>query len=177
MSKKAIIVILIISVAINLATVITFVYFWTSRSRVEAPIGPRPPERFPEWHGGPLEKKLKLNKQQLERIRQVNEEIRVKAQPIHEELFKKRHELMSLIQDKDPDKEKIDALIQDIAMLQAAHDKEICIGLLKIKEVLKPEQRKKLGMLMQALINPQGHQPHNNRMPPLPKPPEPYQGR
>ena len=60
MSKKVILLILIISVAINLATVITFAYYWSSEHKQPRTHDPRFPGRFQEERRERLIKELNL---------------------------------------------------------------------------------------------------------------------
>jgi Spy/CpxP family protein refolding chaperone len=74
------------------------------------------------------------------------------VQPLREELFKKRQELMLLLRDEEMDREKADMLIGQIAAMQAEHDAQIFDHLLVMRKILTPEQRQRLGTLMYALL-------------------------
>jgi Spy/CpxP family protein refolding chaperone len=172
MSKKTFLIILIASVAINVATVVTFVYYLSNEHRTQHPIDPQHPDRFPQWHGGRLMKELNLNPQQIEVLKKVNEEIDISVRPIREELRVKRQELMSMVYDQKPDQERIDKLIKEIAALQAEHDARIFAGLMKVRDILTIEQRKQLGMLIHRMTGHDGPPgpPHEPGMPPGPPP-------
>lgn len=156
MSKKTILIILIASIAVNIATVITFVYYWTSEHKQVRFIDPQHPDRFPQWHGGRLVRELDLDPQQIETLKKVNEEIRISGYPIREKLHMKRQELMSMVHDQRHDQDRIDRLIKEIATLQAEHDTRIFTELMKIREILTPEQQDRLGMLIHSMIGPEG---------------------
>jgi len=165
MDKKVLVIILVISVAINAATLFTFGYFcWTRRAdpgRQE--LIHRPPMTH-DWQHTRIAKDLDLNKQQIEDIRGINEEIRNTMLPMREELFKKRQELMSLFNDKEPDMEHADLLLKEIAELQVQHDEQIFYRLVKIRDVLTPEQQEQLGGLLHEFIE-QGRPPEPPHMP------------
>jgi Spy/CpxP family protein refolding chaperone len=165
MDKKALVIILIISVAINAATLFTFGYFWWTRHT-----DPRRQEllhrsrMMHDWQHTRLAVDLDLNEQQIEEIRKINEGIRDAMWPIREELFEKRQELMSLLNDKEPNMEHADLLLKEIAELQVQHDEQIFYRLVKIRNVLTPEQQKQLGGLLYKFIE-QGRPPEPTHMP------------
>jgi len=153
MDKKVLAVILVISVAINVATVFTLGYFWWTRhTATEQEVLVRTPHMMHDWQQTRMAKELGLSDHQIEEMRKANEEMRMAMQPLREELFKKRQELMSLLRDEDLDREKAEMLIEQIAELQAKHDAQIFDRLLTMKGILTPEQRQRLGALMHALL-------------------------
>ena len=153
MDKKVLVVILVISVAINLATVFTLGYFWWTRhagARQELLV--RRPHMMHDWQQTRMVKELGLSDQQSEQVRKANDEMRSVMQPVREELFKKRQELMSLLRGEEIDRAQADMLIEQIAELQARHDAQIFDRLLVMKKILTPEQQQRLGALMHALL-------------------------
>lgn len=153
MDKKVLVVILVISVAINAATMFTLGYFWWTRhGDVDQKTLVHPPRMMHDWQQTRMAKELGLSHQQIEEMRKANEEMRIAMQPLREELFKKRQELMSLLRDEEMDRAKADLLIEQIAGLQAEHDAQIFDRLLVMKSILTPEQRQRLGTLMHALL-------------------------
>lgn len=153
MDKKVLVVILVISVAINLATVFTLGYFWWTRHNVaeQELLVPRP-HMMRDWQHTRMTRELGLSDGQIEEIRKANEEMRTAMQPLREELFKKRQELMLLLRDEDMDKAKVDMLIEQIAELQAKHDAQVFDRLLVMRKILTPEQRQRLGVVMHDLL-------------------------
>jgi Spy/CpxP family protein refolding chaperone len=153
MGKKVLVIVLVISVAINLATIFTLGYFWWTKHNVaRQDVFVRRPDMMHELHQTRMAKELGLSDQQIEEIRKANEEMRIAMQPLREELFKKRQELMSMVRDEDIDRAKADMLIEQIAELQAEHDTQIFDRLLVMKSILTPEQRQRLGVLMHGLL-------------------------
>jgi Spy/CpxP family protein refolding chaperone len=151
MDKKVLIIILIVSVAINLATMFTFGYFWWTRQTSRREFLARP-HMVPDWQHTRFVRELKLNDDQIEQIRKANEEMRNALRPLREELFEKRRELMSLVREKEPDRRRADALLEEIALLQARHDEYIFDRLFMMKSILTPEQQRKLGALLHTLL-------------------------
>ncbi len=153
MDKKILVIILVISVAINAATIFTLSYFWWTRhadTEERALVGR--PHMMHDWQHTRLAKELDLSAQQLEEMRKANEEMVNMVQPLREELFRMRRELMSLLRTRDVDRSHADTLIEKIAELQARHEALIFDRLLVMKQILTPEQQEHLGALMHSLL-------------------------
>lgn len=150
MDKKVLVVILIISIGINLATVFTLGYFWWTRhtSRVDVPV--QPP--LPEWQHTRIVRELGLSEQQIEQMRRANEEMRKAMHPLREELFRKRQELMSLLRADEIARDEAERLITEIAELQARHEAQLFERLVNMRSILTPEQQERLGALMHTLL-------------------------
>jgi Spy/CpxP family protein refolding chaperone len=166
MDKKVLVILLVISVAINLATMFTLGYFWWTRRGVEQAFGPDP-RIMHEWQHSRIARELELSGAQIEEIRKANEEMRNAVHPLREELFEKRHELMSVLQAREANMAVAEALLDEISELQTQHEKQIFERLLMMKEILTPEQQEKLGSLLRALIE-EGRPPGMPHQPPLP---------
>ncbi len=166
MDKKVLVIILIISVAINLATVFTFGYFWWTRHTIEREFGPGS-RMMHEWQHSRIVRELELSGDQIEEIRKANEEMRSAVRPLREELFKKRQELMSVLREKEPDRALAEVLLNEIAELQAQHEKQIFERLLMMKNILTPQQQEKLGSLLHTLLE-EGRPPTMPHKPVLP---------
>ena len=164
MDRKLLVIILIISVAINLATMFTFGYFWWTQHNNRFGVENRPPI-MPRWHDTRIAKELNLSAQQIEEIRRANEEMRAETQTLREELFRKRQDLMALIREEEPQSDRADALIDEIAALQVRHDKQIFDRMLAMKNILSPEQQQKLDALLHTLLE-------AGRPPEVPPPPD-----
>jgi Spy/CpxP family protein refolding chaperone len=152
MDKKILVVVLVISVAINLATVFTLGYFWWTRHGVARQDVFIRPNMMHELHQTRMARELNLSDRQIEEMKKVNEEMRLAMQPLREALFKKRQALMSLLRDEDMERAKADVLIEQIARLQAEHDAQIFDRILLMKRILTPEQQQRLGALMHTLL-------------------------
>jgi Spy/CpxP family protein refolding chaperone len=153
MDKKVLVIILVISVAINAATLFTFGYFWWTRhSRFERPELLNQPHVMYDWQHTRIARNLNLSKEQIEEIKKMNEEIRSEMWPIREELFKKRQELTSLLREKEPDSMRVDRLLKEIAAMQAEHENKVFHRILKIREILTTEQQEQLGGLLHKFM-------------------------
>jgi len=165
MDKKVLVIILVISVAINAATLFTFGYFWWTRHyRSERQEVPHQPHMMHDWQHTRIARNLDLSKKQVEEIKKMNEEIRSEMWPVREELFKKRQELMSLLREKEPDSMRVDQLLKEIATMQAEHETKVFYRVLKMREILTPEQREQLGGLLQRFME-EGRPPAPLHMP------------
>ena len=151
MDKKVLIIILIISVAINLATMFTLGYFWWTRHASRRDFLTRP-HMDPDWQHTRFVRELRLSDDQIAQIRKANEEMRNAMHPLREELFEKRRELMSLVREKETNRSRADTLLEEISLLQARHDEFIFDRLLAMKSILTPEQQAKLGALLHTLL-------------------------
>lgn len=164
MDKKVLIIILVISVAINAATLFTFGYFWWTRhASVERQELSHRPHMMHDWQHTRIARTLDLSREQIEEIKKMNEEIRSALWPVREELFKKRQELMSLLREKDPDSMHVDRLLKEIAAMQAEHETKIFYRMLKMREILTPEQREQFGGLLHRFME-QGRPPEPHHM-------------
>ena len=151
MDKKALVIVLVISVIINLATVFTFGYFWMTRNRLgEGPV--REPHMARDWRDARIVRELCLSRDQMVALRKANEDLRTAMQPLREELFEKRRELMSLLRTAEPDRDRAKALIKEIGELQVNHDMQIFERLLAMRDVLDPDQCQKLGALLHTFL-------------------------
>ena len=165
MDKKVLVIILVISVAINAATLFTFGYFWWTRHvRPERRELVEQPHMMHDWQHTRIARNLDLSKEQIDEIKKMNEEIRSEMWPIREELFQKRQELMSLLRENEPDSMRVDRLLKEIAAMQAEHEAMIFHRMLKMREILTPEQREQLGGLLHRFME-QGRPPEPPHMP------------
>lgn len=165
MDKKVLIIILVISVAINAATLFTFGYFWWTRhASVERRELLQRPHMAHDWQHMRIARDLDLSKKQVEEIKRMNEEMRKEMWPMREELFKKRQELMSLLRENGPDSMRVDQLLKEISAMQAEHETKIFYRMLKMREILTPEQREQLGGLLHRFME-EGRPPEPHHMP------------
>ena len=151
MDKKVLVIILIVSVAINLATMFTFGYFWWTRHSSQREYLARP-HVGPDWQHTRFVRELELNDEQIGKMREATEQMRNAMRPLREELFQKRRELMSLLREKEANRDRAEVLLEQIAELQARHDEYIFDRLLMMKSILTPAQQTKLGALLHTLL-------------------------
>lgn len=159
MDKKVLVIILIISVMINLATMFTVGYFWWTRNALRRDVLLQPP-MMRDWQHTRMAKELCLSENQIDAMKKANEDLLSVMQPLREELFKKRMALMSLLQEKTPDRNRADILIREIGDLQVKHDIMIFERLVTMRDILTPEQQQKLGSLLHAFVEAGRPGPH-----------------
>lgn len=151
MDKKVLVIILIVSVAINLATMFTIGYFWWTRHSSQREFLTRP-HMVPDWQHTRFARELELSNQQIEQMREATEQMKNAMRQLREELFEKRRELMSLLREKETNRDRAEVLLEQIAELQARHDEYIFDRLLMMKSILTPEQQHKLGVLLHIMF-------------------------
>jgi Spy/CpxP family protein refolding chaperone len=156
MSKKLLVIALIISAAINLAAVITFGYYWWEARSFRRGIPSMRAAEGPDWRGSPLRHRLNLTQEQIEAINAKHEEMRSKMLPLMDELFMKRKELMALLREAELDRARVDALLEEIASLQAKVDLQVFENLYQIRDTLTPEQQRQFFMLYERQLFPMG---------------------
>ena len=149
MSKRFLIIAFIISVAINLAAVLTFGYYWWEERSFRRGIASRWVSKGPDWRGSPLRNRLNLTQEQIEAINARHEEMRSRMLPLMDKLFMKRKELMALLRETELDKARVNTLVREIASLQTNVDSKVFENLCQIRDILTPEQQKQFFMLFE----------------------------
>jgi Spy/CpxP family protein refolding chaperone len=136
--KKLVLILLAVSLAFNLAVVMTFGHHWMMKKYFAG--GHDAPPMFFKHK---LKKMLDLTDQQVEQMEKDHQEMRKTMDPMREELQKKRDELFALV-DADPvDEKKIDQLISDISLSQAKIEKAIINHSINMRKGMTPDQQKK----------------------------------
>jgi Spy/CpxP family protein refolding chaperone len=183
MSKKLIVIILIISVAINIATLCTFGFFWFTRHRQNEPFHFHPPGNIKNWAKHPIARDLELTQEQLLEMQKMRDEMEMDAAHLRADLYKKRQELMDMLKQDEINDAKVDTIINEISNLQAQHEKKIITGFRRIKDILTQEQQERLGEILHEALE-EHKPPHFNHdkkvfphpLHPQPTPPPPPQG-
>lgn len=139
MKIKILVIALILSMGINVGVVITLVQHWRYRKRLEE----RLPLKSPSWYHSPMRRMLGLSKEQFDAIEKTREEMHSKIMPKREKLRRKRRELMDLLREPEPQKERLDSLLHEVAELQTEIELFIFEDILKMKEILTPEQEER----------------------------------
>ena len=152
MDKKVLVVLLVVSLAVNLATVFTLGYFWLTKPAARPLPCPSPEPAVPEWPNARIVRTLGLSPEQIETIRKENEEMMGRMGPVREELFARRQELMSMLRAENIDRVRVDTLLEQIARLQVEHEAQVFERLARIKVILTPEQQEQLGGLLHRLL-------------------------
>ena len=159
MSKRALIIILVISVAINLAAILTFGYHWWETWSYRREITSRGIDRRRDLRGSLLRHRLNLTEEQIDAINAVHEEMRSKMLSLRGKLFTKREELIALLGETEPNKARADSLIKEIASLQAEVEARVFENLYQMRDILTPEQQKQFLQLYERRLHPEGMRP------------------
>jgi Spy/CpxP family protein refolding chaperone len=152
MSKKFLIIVLAISVAINLVAVFTLGYYWWEMRSHRRGSMPQWMGRLHGWHMSPLRHELNLTEEQIEALNKNQEEMKLKMLPFRHELFTKRQELMELLRESESNKEKADSLFKEIVTLQIEVEARVFDNLWFVRSILTPEQRGKLEALIHGIF-------------------------
>jgi Spy/CpxP family protein refolding chaperone len=128
MKEKLIIFLLIFSLTINVAALVTMGYFW---GRGEG--GGESPR---------LGSRLSLDKVQQRKMRGMRGSLFEGIKPVRDELEAKREDLVNLLTIEDPDRIVIDQKIGEINVLQSQIQHAVIDSLLREKEFLNPMQQK-----------------------------------
>jgi len=146
MSKKLLIIILLVSVAINLGVIFTFGYNLWQEHNFRRGHGPGPDMMgpMPDWRHSPLRYELNLTDEQIEKLNIIQEEMQPIMSLSMQEMLKTRKELVTLWMESETDSTKADSLFQKLTTAQIEMEKKMLTHLKKISDVLTPEQRKRL---------------------------------
>jgi len=138
MKEKLIIVIMIFSLTINVAALVTMGYFWgrdyTSRT-----------DSFEEEKSSALTAGLSLDNRQRGRMRGLRRAFLQETTPIQDTLMVKRGELASQLNAQEPDRTAINQTLREINDLQLQIQLAVTENLLKEKAFLDPAQQKQYG--------------------------------
>lgn len=157
MSRKTMIIILIVSIGINLGLLGFMGYGAVKHSRLIRDRGPLP-RWFDTFEG--------VTPDQQDRIKTIVTEGREPMEELRNDLYQKRCELHLLIAQQDPDLSAIDAKITEISGIQAQMEKLIVQQIITIRGVLTPEQERLLLDYMGRCITPPPGPPFGGGMGP-----------
>jgi len=141
MILKILVVVLIVSVVINLAAVLTFGFYWWNEGGPKRGIPPRGMEEGPDWRASRLGHRLNLTEEQIKTMDAGREEMRSKTSALRGKLSEKRKELTALLRESELDRARADALFEEIATLQTELEVLAFEKLRDISKILTPEQR------------------------------------
>ena len=135
MREKLIIFLLVFSLTVNVAALITMGYFWGTDYRSEETVFRRgePPR---------LGRELSLDNGQRGKMRGLRRSLLREIDPIRDELMTKREELVNLLTIEELDRNAIDKKLSEINGLQSQIQHTVIDHLLREKEFLTPRQQK-----------------------------------
>jgi Spy/CpxP family protein refolding chaperone len=141
MKEKLIVFIMLFSLTINVAALLTMGYFWgrdyTSRK-----------DSFGEGEPPPLIAGLSLDNRQRGKMRGLRKAFLQETTPIQDTLIIKRGELVNYLNAQDPDRPAINQTLCEINELQLEIQLAVIDNLLKEKAFLSPGQQKQYGTLI-----------------------------
>lgn len=139
--KKWLIIVLVFSVAVNVAALVTIGIQWSRHSGKYHPLSGPP---FSEKHSEMLHRRLDLSEDQIQKVKETQDRFAEEMETMQNGLRTKREALFRQLRAPEPDRTEIDTLLVEIAALQANVERNVVNHLLEMKDVLTPEQRKKL---------------------------------
>ena len=162
MYRKGLELLLIFSLALNLAFVGVWGYHWFC---VRPELATR---AAPVWQT--QQGTLNLSGEQRERVREQWGELRRRVGGLNEELAGRRRQLLGLLAAPEPDMEAVRAFQRDIALEEGKVRDATIEHLLELRKVLSPEQREKLLRMIQrgvhrqpGQVRPQYRRPESRR--------------
>jgi len=157
MWKKAAPLLIVLSVAVNLA----FIGVWASHAIVKHRQGRSACAAAAKSDGVwcPLHRRLNVNAEQWRQLEPHLVEFRRESQSICMEIDAKRREMIDLISSPQPDKEAIAARLEEILAAQRRVQHLVVERLLAEKEVLTPEQQKQVFDMLRRETGCTGHDP------------------
>jgi Spy/CpxP family protein refolding chaperone len=182
MNKKALIIILIVSLGINIGLFGTIAYrAITNRIKPVGPafhppeyLPPPPPGHLPPGHQPPgppgggspemgqpglprwLENDSNLSKDQKEKIDRLFTENKETHHSYRKTIDDKRKDLFDLLNKEDPNLEEIDKKIAEVSALELEQQMKVIRHILKIREILTPHQARKLNRYIERHMCPTG---------------------
>ena len=144
MRQRWLVLALVFSGMVNLAAIGTIGYHgW--RVRRPAPPSQRPFEEMP----APLRRELSLDPDQMEKLAEHRRQSREEMGKIRQGLFEARTRLMELLRSPDPDSLAVEDLLQQMVSSQMAMERKVIHDLLRMRQVLTPEQRERFMRMME----------------------------
>ena len=138
MKDKLIIFILIFSLTINIAALITMCYFWgkdyTSKKDISTADG-----------SSPLMSGLSLDTRQRGKMRSLRKSFQEETSPMRNSLITKREELVTLLNAETLDRSAVEKKLKEINELQYQIQEAVIDNLLEEKTYLNPRQQKRYG--------------------------------
>jgi Spy/CpxP family protein refolding chaperone len=145
MKNSTIKFLLLVSVILNIAILITVLYLHYNRS---FPVPFVSGHRRSEF----LIKELSLSPEQARLFEQKEEVFFKQINQKRKQLFLKRLELLNLTKSDKPDTKKIDQTIKDISSMQEDIQRTVIAHIIDIKSLLNKEQQKKFFNLLETII-------------------------
>lgn len=155
MKRKLLILGIALIVIINLSAFGTLSYKRWCRYRAECRYINHQDENY-------LYTQLSLSESQIEEMKTIKQSFFLRTDRINTVLHGKRIKLVDLLTASQPDKEKIDKVLEEVDSLQAELQKDVIYNILKEKVILTPVQQEKFfSIIKERLIRESRHLPLN----------------
>jgi Spy/CpxP family protein refolding chaperone len=151
---------LIISVAVNLIAVIALVTFLCNTSNPHKPLPPKSLDR--EQALAQLKDRFQLTDAQMDTMRAIHKYRHDQIKPIRDDLDQLQQEMYIQLKSSEFNRARIDTLLQRITATQDSLETASLNVLLRMRNVLTPEQLQKLPELFNDLQK-AGRQEKNNK--------------
>jgi Spy/CpxP family protein refolding chaperone len=157
MSKKLLLILLIISLAINVMAGVMFGHFWLRIHRFREHGRPPVAGLFGDWGRGFMREQLDLTDAQIEELNVLQQRLETEVQPLREELHRVGKEMLLTWKEPDPDTVKAESLHQQLIAIQRDMEAHIFKHLKGVHSILTQEQRDELfDMLEKHPMPPKG---------------------
>jgi Spy/CpxP family protein refolding chaperone len=154
MSKIKILVwIVIILIAINLATIISGIVYSSKSKRVEAGITDVPFSKRSEY----FHQQLGLTREQRDHFTELNREFNRDGRLITNRMNSLRLEMVREMAKTDPDRERLDQICDDIGALHTRLKGATVEYYLEMKDVCDSDQQDRLNVLFEIMLDSEGN--------------------
>ena len=152
MSNRVLLVLLLLSAAINLGALGRVSYRYCC-SRMEAPtaVGSMHPSQSPAYAD------LQLGELQADQINRIHAELEGRLEPLREEMKRLRQEFLHLFSAATTDRRAVELKIGEMSAVQEQIENVVAESLLQEKDVLSPEQRSTLLRLLERRLRQEDH--------------------
>ena len=151
MSRKLLVSGLAVSVVINLVAIFTFGSFWREEARRRHRPPPGPAAGNQKQALGELKERFQLTDAQMDTMRVLFEFRRTTQRPVRDRLEAQQAEILKLLQEPELNQARIDSLLQGVVAAQESLETGALGVLLRMRNVLTPEQRLRLPELFGGL--------------------------
>lgn len=152
-------VILIVSLVFNLAVAGSLVYGWAYHARVAGGREALDERVSSGRRGMHLGRRMGLSRDKTVRVERIFDASRDETADFRERLQTARGTLVDLLHAERPDEEAIMSMIDEISAIQGELEKLLVKRLLRVHEVLDPEEREQLLHMMQKRMRRGLHRP------------------
>jgi Spy/CpxP family protein refolding chaperone len=150
-SRKLLAFGLAVSVVINLVAIFTFGSFWREQSGRRHGPPPGPAAGNPKLALGELKERFQLTDAQMDTMRVLFEFRRETQRPVRDRLEAQQAEILKLLQEPELNQARVDSLLHGVVAAQESLETGALGVLLRLRNVLTPEQRNRLPELFGGL--------------------------